>query len=1120
MWKTRVNTTCAKIVRILALSGVMLLAAGIGRESVCYSLVPSADTTGTIVLPHSEDYPPFFYVDDGGASQGILVDYWQLWSARTGIPVRFEPHSWHECIELVRSGQADVIPGIFYSAERDAVLDFSQAFLEVKTVLYVRKSLEVDRIDELETCLVGVTRGDRAADYLADNVPSARLQIYDGFQQLAQAAAAGEVDAFAMDRPCALYYLRALGAGEQFEPLQTLFVGKFCAAVQEGNRALLIDLNYGIELIHEDDINDIFSRFMPQPVIPAWVVRAVLIGLAVVVALMLIWHIVVLRLRVYRRTCMLQSARRKYEVLFENATDGVGVCQDGRYNFVSPSMTRITGYSESELTSRNRIELIHPDDRSTVVDCDRQLAGDHKTPVSAPVRIICVSGEICWVQWTTTRIDWEGEPALLDFVTDISDLMRAREALKEAEAQVRTIVEVSPVPLIITRMSDGMILYANDDLGKLAGYDKEELVGQFSPDFYYDLNDRKQALQALKRDGQIRNFEVRLKKRDGRVIWTIFSLIATELAGEKVIMGGIYDITESKAARDTLARRLRYEEGLAECSRALLEGNDKDSALRQALGHLLTSSRSSRAYIFENFEDDIDGLCMRQTHEVCAEGIEPQIDNELLQHVPYGGGFERWRDMLSRGEAVVGSVASLPESERAILAQQGIISILALPITVAGKWYGFIGFDDCKCEREAIQEDIRLLRTAAEMIGAYIESKRFEAALRVSEERFRSLVENATEVIFSLTPDGRFSYLSPQFAKATGFEVSEVLGQLVYEGMHPDDRGNTRLWVEAGMPQDEGLPAGYEFRIRARDGSWRWFVSNSSIIRDEKGDVIEAIGVAHDITEMKKVLQDLKQANRNLRDAQTQLVQSEKMASLGMLVAGVAHEINTPVGAINSMHDTQVRAVERLRAVVEQHRGDDPKLRDKVFEYLTVIEDANRVIESGSSRVTNIVTRLRSFARLDEAELKKVDIHEGLEDTLTLIHHEIKHRITIERNYGDIPMITCYPGQLNQVFLNILINARQAIEDTGVITISTFMKDAGVHVVIKDSGRGIPAESLPRIFDPGFTTKGVGVGTGLGLSICYQIVQDHRGWIRAESKPGQGTRFTIILPTDLDKQIT
>ena len=254
-----------------------------------------------------------------------------------------------------------------------------------------------------------------------------------------------------------------------------------------------------------------------------------------------------------------------------------------------------------------------------------------------------------------------------------------------------------------------------------------------------------------------------------------------------------------------------------------------------------------------------------------------------------------------------------------------------------------------------------------------------------------------------------------------------------------------------------------------------------------------------------------------MKEAQTQLVQSEKMASLGMLVAGIAHEINTPIGAVNSMHNTMIRSTDKLKQIIETGHIDNNQIEDQLKNVLKIIDDSNHVIQSGTDRVINIVRRLRSFARLDEAELKRSDIHEGIEDTLAIIHHEIKHKATVIKNYGDIPLIPCYPGPLNQVFLNILINASQAIKEKGEIEITTRKDNSRIHIEITDSGKGISDENLGRIFDPGFTTKGVGVGTGLGLSICYQIIQDHRGEIIARSELGKGTVFSISLPVNLDK---
>jgi len=236
-----------------------------------------------------------------------------------------------------------------------------------------------------------------------------------------------------------------------------------------------------------------------------------------------------------------------------------------------------------------------------------------------------------------------------------------------------------------------------------------------------------------------------------------------------------------------------------------------------------------------------------------------------------------------------------------------------------------------------------------------------------------------------------------------------------------------------------------------------------------------------------------------------QLIQSEKMAALGLLVAGVAHEINTPMGAIHSNNDIMRRAVTKIRSVIGPNPAGD------VGRLLDILDEVARNNEIATDRIMHIVRSLKNFARLDEAERKKVDIHEGIESTLMLLEHEMKNRIRVVKQFGDIPEIECFPNQLNQVFMNILVNASHAIRDRGEITIRTWKDGETVKICIRDTGTGIPPEHLSKIFDPGFTTKGVGVGTGLGLSICYKIVQDHHGTIEVESSK-QGTTFTITLP--------
>ena len=258
---------------------------------------------------------------------------------------------------------------------------------------------------------------------------------------------------------------------------------------------------------------------------------------------------------------------------------------------------------------------------------------------------------------------------------------------------------------------------------------------------------------------------------------------------------------------------------------------------------------------------------------------------------------------------------------------------------------------------------------------------------------------------------------------------------------------------------------------------------------------------------------ELERANRELRETQAQLVQSGKMASLGMLVAGVAHEINTPIGSIAANTDIVKRAAEIVRERVQAkdvpaNLASDPRL----LRAVETLQQASQTELVACQRITSIVKSLRNFARLDESEEKSVDLHEGIDSTLTLLAHELEKGVELVKNYGDLPKVVCNPSQLNQVFMNLLNNAVFALQGKGTITITT--ERDGAHVVLRfaDTGTGVAPENLERIFDPGFTTKGVGVGTGLGLAICYRIVQDHHGTIGVRSEVGQGTEVTVRLP--------
>ncbi|MDJ0735790.1 MAG: ATP-binding protein [Nostocaceae cyanobacterium] len=276
--------------------------------------------------------------------------------------------------------------------------------------------------------------------------------------------------------------------------------------------------------------------------------------------------------------------------------------------------------------------------------------------------------------------------------------------------------------------------------------------------------------------------------------------------------------------------------------------------------------------------------------------------------------------------------------------------------------------------------------------------------------------------------------------------------------------------------------------------------------------------------------EELSQALQNLQQTQTQLIQTEKMSSLGQMVAGVAHEINNPVNFIygNLTHvDGYTQDLLYLIELYQQHYPDtNPEIQEEIeaidLEFL--VEDLPKTLSSmkmGTERIREIVLSLRNFSRLDEAEVKAVDIHQGIESTLLLLNHQIKKGIEIVKEYGDLPPVECHSAQLNQVFMNILNNGMDALLEQPesvkkqIVIRTEILKNQpveSVRVLIKDNGLGIPLEIQNKLFDPFFTTKPVGKGTGLGLSICYQIIEKHKGKIQVASQPGEGAEFCILLP--------
>lgn len=432
------------------------------------------------------------------------------------------------------------------------------------------------------------------------------------------------------------------------------------------------------------------------------------------------------------------------------------------------------------------------------------------------------------------------------------------------------------------------------------------------------------------------------------------------------------------------------------------------------------------------------------------------------------------------------------------------------------------------------------------------------SALRESEDRFKELADHMPALIWVTSAKNVPIFCNRFWFKTFGIKPGNIEWQQWLNTIHADDRENVAQTYKKAAK--ELIKFKIEYRLCTRDDSIIWILETAEPRIRQNGTFAGLMGCGMDITTQKQAeatlleinqqlelrvnerTQDLTNAykaleieknqqtllNRQLLETQANLVQSEKMASIGQLAAGVAHEINNPLGYIYSNLNSLKRYIQNLIQITELAERiaglqsmDDPNIKE--FNLLKQAIDldfiradaADLVNESmeGAERAKKIVQDLRDFSRIDAPERTLFDLEAGIDATLNIVHNKIKSKVEVIKYYGGLEPFECVGAQLNQVFMNLLINAAQAIEEFGKITIRTGYQDADqLYVEVTDTGVGMSEETQSRIFDPFFTTKPVGKGTGLGLFLSYKIIQEHQGVIQVDSEPGRGTTFRVYLP--------
>jgi len=542
---------------------------------------------------------------------------------------------------------------------------------------------------------------------------------------------------------------------------------------------------------------------------------------------------------------------------------------------------------------------------------------------------------------------------------------------------------------------------------------------------------------------------------------------------------------ERRRAEESIRRRLAFERTVSDISSRFVGVFDIEDAINVSLADMGRFSGASRVYVFLLRGD---GDVVDNTHEWCAKGVSPQIDN--LRNLPVAE-FPWWMGMLRKGEVIqIEDVSKMPaeaKHERETLERQQIKSLLVLPLSIAGKLGGFVGFDNVSKTRMWGDDDLAFLRICSEIMGSALERKRVEESLRQSEHNYRVLFESTLDGIFVIDAETMKVVLANQAAaKVYGFNSAEdAVGMNPLDFVHPEDKDRVTIIVVEDMFEKDFRRI-VEVRSATKDGREVW-ISAIGTKTEYQGRSAGLLSI-RDITARK-------QSEAEKQRLEEQLHLSSRLAAVGELSAGIAHELNNPLAAIKGFAQLLIG-------------GDDLDA--------TVKKDLEAICME-AERATKITQDLLSFARRHEPEKRLVSINEALAKSLDLCSHQMKvNDIELSVEFApDLPKTMADFFQMQEVFVNIIVNAEQAMAEAhakGKLCVETQRVGEMIQIIFTDDGPGIAEENLKRIFDPFFTTKEVGKGTGLGLSICYGLIEGHGGHIYAKSRPGEGATFVVDLP--------
>jgi PAS domain S-box-containing protein len=585
----------------------------------------------------------------------------------------------------------------------------------------------------------------------------------------------------------------------------------------------------------------------------------------------------------------------------------------------------------------------------------------------------------------------------------------------------------------------------------------------------------------------------RYRRKDGSIVEVETSAGVISWGGRRVVCSAVHDITERKRAEEALmAERTLL--------RTLIDNIPDSIFIKDA----------DRRYV----------ACNVAHAKFAGVGSPYQIVGKTVFDLHPREVAERYdeldRQVLETGRAVLGHQETLVNSSGET--QWALVSKIPV-FDNKGEVSGMVGITrnitQQKKADEALAAERNLLRTVIDNLPERI---------YVKDLNGRYVLDNAAHLAHLKLTDS---------SQVVGKTTADLFPKEVAEKFERDDQAVIK----------SGTPLLDREEVSRHEADTVWLLTTKVPLSDGQGGIRGIVGMSRDITARKRAEQLLEEKNQQLQEAaeserqayqqlksaQSQLVQSEKLAGLGQMVAGVAHEINNPLSFVSNNVAVLQRDVRALTDLLAMYAQADAVIGQSNADLLAQIRDLSEQMDlvytqknmrellersrEGLRRIQQIVKDLRDFARLDESDLHEVDLNAGIQSTVNIITGKAKKkRVQVELDLAPLPMVSCYPAKVNQVVMNLVSNAIDAVPEGGRVSVKTVQEGDRIHITVTDNGPGVPAEIRGRIFDPFFTTKPIGEGTGLGLSISYGIVRDHGGTIEVTDAPEGGARFEIVLP--------